>query len=171
MDFYEKYLASALRFLGYRPRSEKEVRDNLLKKFHRSRFPKEYKQDADEAIERVIQFLTDQRFVNDEAFVRWWVESRTRFKQRSKWVMLKELQEKGINKELAEKFLEKDDAPQIDDLSQAKILVKKRMQKISYLPKQEIYKKLGTYLGSKGFSWEIIKRSIDDALDTEYNRE
>lgn len=169
MDYYEKYLSSALHFLGYRPRSEKEVLDNLYKKLNRFKISDEQKQAAEQAIARVIQFLREQKFINDEEFVRWWVESRMRFKQRSRWVILKELQTKGISKEFAEKVLEKEGAPEIDDLTQARILVKKRIRKYKDLPKQEIYKKLGMYLGGKGFSWEIIKRGIDDVLDTEYN--
>lgn len=171
MDYYEKYLASALHFLGYRSRSEKEVRDNLLKKLNRFKVSEETKKEQEEAVEKVISFLKEQRFLNDAEFVRQWIESRMRSKQRSTWVILRELKEKGIAQDLIEKVLSSDDAPEINDLEQAKILVKKRIRKYEDLPRKEIYQKLGTYLASKGFNWDIVKRSIDDVLDTEYNKE
>jgi len=169
MDFYEKYLAAALRFLSYRPRSEKEVRDNLLKKFSRSPFPEEYKQDAEHAIERVIQFLLAQKFLDDSAFVKSWVRNRTEYKQKSKWLIIKELQEKGIKKEFIEKVLAEEDSPEINEYIQAKTLVEKRINKYIDLPHQQLYQKLGAYLGRRGYRWEIIKRSIDDVLGSRYN--
>lgn len=169
MDYYEKYLAASLHFLSYRARSEKEVRENLLKKLRKVTLPELIQHEAELTIEKVISFLKEQKFLDDEAFTRGWIESRTRFKQRSKFLIVRELQEKGISKELIEKVLQQEDAPQINELEQAKELVQKRIKKYQGMEKQIIYQKLGGFLGRRGYSWEIIKRSIDDVLQSEYN--
>ena len=54
MGDFEKFYNIALRFLAYRPRSEKEVRDYLTRKKNESSI-----------IERVIVKLREQKFVDD----------------------------------------------------------------------------------------------------------
>ncbi|HUD44057.1 MAG TPA: RecX family transcriptional regulator [Patescibacteria group bacterium] len=165
---YERYLLSAYRFLNYRLRSEKEVRDNLLKK-----------KASPEVIEKIISKLKEQRFLNDETFARMWVESRSRTKPRSHYLLKLELRQKGINDEIIEKILNNEQRAKSkdeiffsekeipSDIELAKSLVEKKIKKYKGLQRQEIYQKLGGVLGRKGFSWCIIKRCIDDALDEE----
>lgn len=145
----DKFYNSALRFLSYRPRSEKEVRDKLkTKKVEPS------------IIEKIISKLKDKKFINDEEFAKGWIESRQRFKPRSLRLIKIELKQKGIGSEAIDNLQLTIDS----DLDSAKKLVEKRMQRLKGLDKQKIYEKLGRYLSSKGFGWNTIKKSIDEAL-------
>jgi len=159
MEDFEKFYNLALRFLSYRPRSEKEVRDRLKIKNQKSNL-----KDLDLIIDKVIEKLKEKKFINDEEFAKGWIESRLRFKPRSLRLIKLELKNKGIDSETIEKMIN-DERLMINDLENAKKLVQKKLERFENLPKQEIYQKLGRHLASKGFNWDTIKKSIDEILD------
>jgi regulatory protein len=149
----EKFYNLILRFLSYRPRSEKEVRDKLKRK------------QVDSSIaEKIIAKLKEKKFINDEEFAKGWIENRLRFKPRSLRLIGFELKQKGIAQELTDKLIDNTKAIS-GDLDSAKKLVQKKIEKFKALPKQEVYQKLGRFLASKGFNWDTIKKSIDDILN------
>ncbi len=157
-DLFEKYLNKAFHFLSFRPRSEKEVRDSLLKK-----------KAPPEIIERVIASLKEHKFLNDEDFARWFIDNRLRFNPKGLRVIKMELKQKGIDREIIDTAvdnLSKDvggDAPN-SDLESAKRLVEKKMPRYKGMERQVIYQKLGAFLARRGFNWDIIKASIDSEL-------
>jgi regulatory protein len=153
MDLFEKYYNYSLKFLSYRPRSEKEVVDALVKK----KAPKE-------VVAKVISYLKELRFINDDEFARWWVDQRTSYRQRSKYVIGMELRQKGIAQDLIEKYVTENAETAVNDLEQAKILAVKKIDRYRKYERQELYVKLGGVLARKGFSWYVIKRAIDFAL-------
>ena len=159
MDDFEKFYNLALRFLSYRPRSEKEVRDKLKSKKVES-----------STIEIIISKLIEKKFINDEEFAKGFVESRLRFKPRSVRLIKLELKQKGIEQELIDKMIN-DEARlpdgqglMINDLENAKKLIEKKLPRYKGLPKQKIYEKVSRFLASKGFGWDTIKKSIDEAF-------
>lgn len=159
MDDFEKYLNSALRFLSFRPRSEKEIRDKLIGK-----------KAPQEIIERVITSLKDHKFLNDEDFARWFIEQRLRFRPKGLRIIKLELKQKGIDSEIIESAisnLSTDDEGGVpsNDLESAKKLVEKKISKYIGLEKQVIYQKLGAFLARRGFNWDTIKKSIDEGLE------
>jgi len=157
MKEFEKYYNIALRFLSYRPRSEKEVRDRLKIKIQKSKVK------IDELIiEKIVVKLKEKKFINDEEFAKGWVENRLRFKPRSARLIKLELKQKGINPDAINNLQLTIDS----DLESAKKLVEKRIGRLKDLPKQEIYEKLGRYLAAKGFGWDTIKKSIDYVYET-----
>ena len=148
----DKFYNLALRFLSYRTRSEKEVRDKLATK-----------QVDRPTIDKIIAKLIEKKFINDEQFVGQWIENRSRFKPRSARLIKMELKQKGISQEIIESGIKNQELGSESDLEQAKKLVGKRIGRLKNLPKQEIYQKLGRYLASKGFNWDTIKKAIDPA--------
>lgn len=157
MEDFEKFYNKALRFLSYRPRSEKEVRDRLKLKVKSSKLKVE-----EDIIDKVIEKLKEQKFINDEEFAKWFVESRLRFKPRSLRLIKTELKQKGIVDEIINNL-----QLTINDLEQAKKLAEKRIARFRNkfgMTREEIYQKLGRFLASKGFDWDTIKKSIDEVL-------
>ena len=154
MDQFEKLYAKSLKYLSFRIRSEKEMRDYLLKK-----------NAPPEVLEKIISSLKTSKFLNDEEFARMWIESRNRANPRAQKVLKFELQQKGINKEIIEKFLTSE--RMATDLDSAKALVRKRLPRLKGAEKEEVYKKLGGFLARKGYSWDVVKHSIDDCLAEE----
>lgn len=163
MSDFEEFYNKALRFLSYRPRSEKEVRDYLKVK---SKLLEINDLDIESIIDKVIQKLKEQNFINDEEFARWWIEQRTTFKPRSLKLIKLELRQKGIPNEIIESRITNQESR--GDLEQAKELIKKRIERVRNLSKQEIYQKLGGFLARRGFDWETIKQSIDEFISKEY---
>lgn len=158
-DHYEKYYLKAVFFLKFRQRSVKEMREYLKKK-----------NTPDHILERVITQLTAEKFLNDAEFARQWMQSRARFKPKGKRIVIMELKQKGITQDVIESVMNEetpDDVP--TEQEQLALLVSQKMGKYTGLSRQEIYQKLGAYLGRKGFSWDMIKKSIDHALEKEYN--
>lgn len=156
MEEFEKFYNKALRFLSYRPRSEKEIRDKLISK-----------RVSEKIIKEVIKKLKAQKFINDEEFVGWWVEQRINFKPRSLRLIKMELRQKGVHQEIIEKIISNDQFLISNDLDRARKLVEKKMERFRNkfgMTRQEIYQKLGRFLASKGFDWETIKKSIDEVV-------
>ena len=152
MDLFDKYYTLSLKFLSYRQRSEKEVRDYLGRK-----------RSQPDIVEQIITKLKEQKFLDDEEFARIWIESRNRSKPRSNRLLRLELKRKGIASEIVDR-LTADGKRQSTDLELAKKIVSKKINKLRNAEKQEIYKKLGGMLARRGFDWETIKRAIDEIL-------
>jgi len=147
-----KFYNKALKFLSYRPRSEKEIRDKLLGK-----------KASEEIINKIISRLKKNNFLNDEEFVKWWIEQRTRFKPRSVRLIKIELKQKGIGQELIDETI--DHLPlTIDDLESAKKLIEKRLPRYKNLSWEEKFQKIARLLSSKGFSYDIIKEIFKEIL-------
>jgi len=152
-DMQKKYIELVYRYLGIRNRSEKEIRDYLTKKKAES-----------SVIEKIVSLLYEQKFLNDETFARSWVAQRARFRPKGKSALKFELLQKGISKEPIEQILAEKNEELPDELTQAKGLIERRIQKLQGQPRQEIYNKVGAFLARRGFSWEIIKKAIDESL-------
>ncbi len=165
MDEFDRYYRKAINFLSYRARSIKEVQENLEKTLQKRKLPVESTEDHKKIILEVIDKLIIQKFLDDTQFALWWIEQRARNKPKSKMVLRMELKQKGVSQEIITAALSNEELEAvIDDLSQARKLVEKKIERYKDLPRNDIYKKLGGYLGRRGFSWEVIKRSIDENL-------
>jgi regulatory protein len=148
MDFDEIKLqvlrayTRALKLLSYRPRSEKEIRDRLIRK------------EFDPLIiDQVIDKLKEDKFLNDKEFAQWLTESRQNYKGRSKYVIRNELSEKGVDKETITKTL----SNAKDDLETAKELFERRRRIFERYSGEEYTKKVTGFLQRKGYSWDIIQ--------------
>ena len=157
-DDFGVNLNRALRFLSFRPRSEKEIRDYLSKK-----------KVSELVVQKIISKLKENKFLNDMEFARWWIEQRTLIKPRAWRVIKIELKQKGISKETIEELEQNTEFKLQNDLEMAIKLAQNRLPRYKNLPKEEIYQKMGRFLVSKGFDWETIKISIDEVFSKEYN--
>ena len=66
---YGKLYQRTLEWVLSRPRSEKETSDYLYKKIYEKKLDKEY-------IGKIIEKLEKKKYLNDEAFAKWYVENR-----------------------------------------------------------------------------------------------
>lgn len=153
MDQFEKFYNKALRFLSFRPRSEKEVKDNLKKK-----------KSSDLIISQVIKKLKEQKFLDDLEFAKWWIEQRTVVRPTGLRLIKIELQRKGIDKELIDELLQSSEYLEENELSQAKKLVQKKLKRYKNLPREKIYRRLGSFLGRRGFDYDTIKDVLKEML-------
>jgi regulatory protein len=142
---YQKLLARCLKLLSLRPRSRKEIEDYLAKKTSDS-----------ELTNLLINKLTDLKLIDDAAFTRWLIESRS--KSRGSRFIQQELKSKGI--EVEKLPLQTDET-----ITAEKLLLHKSALwgKLSY---RDYYSKAWRYLSYRGFSSEIIAKAVKNA----YNR-
>ncbi|MDP3941236.1 MAG: regulatory protein RecX [bacterium] len=168
MDLFEKYYTLSLKYLQMRQRSEKEIVAYLMKKSAKGGSASGGKKTPDDTILRVLAKLKENKFLDDGLFAKMWIEGRTRAKPRSKWLLTRELKEKGVSEEIIENiFLATTEMK--SDLSLAKEAIGKRILKHREHPRTEIYQKIGGFLARRGFDWETSKRAIDDLLKERYN--
>ena len=85
----------ALRFIGYRLRSEKELRSKLREKqFH------------PQVIEDTVRYLRENRFLDDEAFTRSFVKDALMRKPTGRRLLQRQLRLKGIETDMIETILD-----------------------------------------------------------------
>ena len=143
---YSKAKDIALKFLSYKARSEKEVRDKLVSKEVESM-----------TIDRVIEFLKRYDYINDEKFANSYVRERIRLKLEGRKKLVYDLRQKGIKQEIIDHVLDNTD---IDEIDQAIKLLEKKVHdktELDIKEKQRIYQ----FLLRKGFSYDIIKKAFD----------
>ena len=171
MDNFEKLYNKALRFLSFRPRSEKEIRNYLIKKIKNKKLniknELENEKSIETTIDSIISKLKEQKFINDKEFVRWWIEQRTIIKPKAARLIKFELKQKGISDEL----IENSELRIKNDLEKAFDLAQKRMSRYKNEEPKRIYEKLGRFLAAKGFDYDLIKEVIDQVLSKEYNKQ
>lgn len=177
MDFDSLYLR-VLKYLNFRPRSEKEIRDYLKKLLKRHpELDSGSHEIADQArndealVDLVVHKLKQQRFLNDTEFAKMWIRSRTEFKPKGERLIRLELKQKGISKDLIDEALVSFDEDQQhhseearDDRVLAKELLEKKRKKYEGMEKQERFNKAGSMLARRGFDLDDIKWAIDQVF-------
>ena len=138
-DAYE----AAVRYLAGRPHTVAEIHRHLRSK----------KFDA-ETIDRAIDRLRAQRYVDDEAFARWWLEQRERFKPRGQRALRTELAQKGVGRAVVDLILG-ERAPDAD-VEQARRALSRPLTRWADMPDAEKRRKIHTYLAARGFDYDTI---------------
>ena len=136
----ERALQQAMLFLGYRARSESEIRQNLRK--HEIPEP---------IIEETLERLRQDGLANDNQFARAWVENRSAFRPRSRRLMAMELRQKGLDNEAISSATEN-----VDDEALAYEAAQKKVSRLKNLEWSEFRKKMSDFLGRRGFSYSVI---------------
>ncbi|MBW3632590.1 MAG: RecX family transcriptional regulator [Chloroflexi bacterium] len=141
---------AALVFLGYRPRSEKEVRDRLRRGGY-----------DQEAIDHAISRLHAWRYLDDADFARRWVENRTTHRPRGKRLLQQELRHKGIDTETAREAIAEVD---LDETGAAEALARRRLPSYAGDDPVAIRRRLGAYLARRGYGYDVIRVALERAL-------
>lgn len=143
VDLFGKCLEAALHLLSYRPRSEAEIRQRLYRRFEK------------ETIDRVVLHLQERQIVDDAAFARFWTENRESFSPRSKRLLKMELRRKGIDSEMVDEVLDG-----VDDEESAYRAAQRKGHNLGK-DYETFRQKLGAFLGRRGFSYDVINRTIE----------
>lgn len=150
--------------LNIRLRSEKEIRD-YLKRLSFKRKIKDKEEVSEQAIELLINKLKQKGLINDQEFARAWWESRS--KKKGARVIIQELYQKGIDKEIIELIVNEN----VDGNEEktAQMLLEKKLKAWNRLPLQELKKKAYQFLLRRGFSYSIVKGVVEGFVKKEYN--
>jgi regulatory protein len=138
---------AAVRYLGSRPRSVSEIRRHLRTK----RFD-------DEAQGKAIEQLRAQRYIDDEAFARYWVEQRLRFRPKGDRALVSELMQKGIARETIDLVI--GEADPNAETERARAAIRRPMTRWLAMDDRERKRKIQQYLGARGFGYDVIEEVI-----------
>lgn len=146
-DARETALQRALHFISFRPRTAREVRQNLEK----AGMP------AD-VIDETLVRLQEQRLIDDSRFAEFWIDNRTTFRPRSERLLARELRQRGLTEPVIQEAIQ---AAAIDEQAAAYQAAQKRSRRLAGLDRQTYRQKLGSFLARRGFSYETISGVID----------
>ena len=155
---FDRYYNLSLRYLSYRPRSEKEIVDYLNEKQKRK------KELTEDIVSEIITKLKKYDFIDDRSFTKSWIDSRIKYKNKPIWIIRSELKQKGISDELIDESLPKTEIRETD-LESAKKLAEKRKDFYRNLDEKKRDEKVMNYLLRKGFNWDVAKIVIKDDSD------
>ncbi len=148
-DLVVRAVDSAARFLGHRPRSVAEVRKNLKGK------------DFDEGvIDKALERLTALGYLDDAAFARYWVESRTQFKPLGTAALRYELRQKGVGEAVLREALDA-----VDDESGAYAAAGPLLKRLRGVDRRTARQKISTTLARRGFAYDDVRSALDRLFD------
>ncbi|OGO31304.1 MAG: hypothetical protein A2Z29_08890 [Chloroflexi bacterium RBG_16_56_11] len=143
-DRFQRCLNAAVRFLGYRPRSEADLKQRLRK----------HGFDTD-CIEKALARLRERGLIDDTEFARFWKDNRNTFRPRSRRLVRLELQRQGLDRDIIEQI-----TSEIDDGDAAYRAALARAKRLPLTDFQGFRRQLGQYLLRRGFGWDIIETTV-----------
>ncbi len=144
-DERRRALEVAHRALVLRPHSRREISQRLARKHF-----------GQQAIEFAVAELTARGILNDAEFARFWRDNREAFRPRSHTLINQELRRLGVAAEVAVAV-----TSDIDDEAGALAAGQKKARLLSGADYDTFSRRLGDYLKRRGYSYEIIHRTID----------
>lgn len=146
-----KAINSALKYLSYRQRSIKELRDHLVRKGYDKSI-----------IENTIDYLEDKNYINDYQFAKSFIRDKSYLNKQGINKIRYDLLNKGVSKEIVAKTLKFDDDQEFDNAME---LANKKMKSYKNQDRNTIYRKLGGFLQRKGYRYDTVKKVLREVLD------
>ena len=135
----------ALHYLSYRPRSESEMRRYLSRR------------GCDEGlIGSILARLGRARLIDDEAFARYWIDNRHRFRPRGAWALRSELRQKGVANDVLTRALE-----DVDEDTEALNAATRAVRRFAHLDEATFRRRLLGFLRRRGFGYQTSRQVID----------
>ena len=129
------------RYIGIRPRSEKEIRDHFKD-------------------EKIVKKAKSLNLINDLDFAKWWVEQRQTFRPKGKILLKLELKQKGISDEIINEVLSNFSS----DTQQILLIAQKKLSRYKNLPILDQKQKLLAFLLRRGFEFDEAKSAVDSLV-------
>lgn len=157
----EAAIEIAARYLGTRPRTRWEVQRRLRKAGA-----------VPTVIEATLERLANSGFIDDAAFVRWWVEQRDRHAPRGRRMLESELRAHGVGREVIEELREELAAPErpadgaelpADDEERARDALARHLHGRPVPDDAKALQRLGAFLVRRGFAPETARRVLREA--------
>ena len=155
---YDRARDFAVRYLGRAPRTRRQLRDKLT--------DKEF---STEAIDNVIQFLTQKGYLDDVTFAKNYISHKTRINNYGRRRIIVGLLQKGVSKEdirAAYNQTNEDDSTGDETAAATRALAKrtarKNINEIKNDPKEK--QRLVAFLMRRGFSYDIVKKVMQGYL-------
>jgi regulatory protein len=151
--------AAALRFLAPRPRSRAEVRRRLLRPrpvSPRATPALASRPPADPAaVERTLDRLASDGYLDDHDFASYWVDNRERFSPRGARALSAELRQRGVDRATVDAATEP-----VRDAERALAAGRQRLRALAGLDYRAFNDRLGPFLLRRGFGYEVARAAV-----------
>jgi regulatory protein len=161
----EAALEVAARFLGSRPRTRWEVERRLRGAGV-----------AEDVVTATLDRLADLGYLDDAAFVRWWLEQRDRHSPRGRRMLEDELRQRGVSREVIEEFREAYAAPErgldgeqlpATDEGRARVALERHLRGRPVPTDPWSLQRLGAFLMRRGFDRDTVRAALSAASRAE----
>lgn len=147
-DEFNKCKIFALKQISYSQKTSFDIRKKLKDK-----------QFSKDSIDKTIEYLEKFNLINDEIYVRSFVNDKSNISSWSKNKIFYKLKLKGIDDCIINKYLDLIDYE--DEYKKALELAKRKVHNdFSFENKQKIYR----FLANRGFSYDIIKKCLSEII-------
>lgn len=116
---------------------------------------------SEDARERVLDRLIDEKFVDDERFARLFVREKIRFDRWGRRKIEQALYQKGVASDISRRVLD-----EVDDeayVAELKKLIAAKRRSVQAESDYELRQKLTKYALGRGFDYNVIRQCIDGA--------
>ncbi len=156
----ERTMTRAVNLLAAKPRSVRELRERLLEKLWTN----------DEIVDRVIEKLTEYKYLDDEQFAKDFAMSKLRQKPQGKRRLQQTMSQKKLDKDVVESAIfeafEKLPEDVLIDLTIAKRL------RLKGIPEtREDTKKFYDHLLRQGFGFDLIREKMSAVIRNEFEQD
>ena len=149
-DDSKRARSAALRYLGYRDRTVREMRDYLERK--------EY---SPAVVRQTLAYLQDSGFLDDARFADRFARSRVENRRFGRFRLKQELIKKGVEDAVAEQALDAVFA-EVKERDLARASGEKKMQGWRGLEVRKIRQRLAQFLQRQGFSADTVYETVED---------
>ena len=101
------------------------------------------------------QLWRELRLLDDQAFAEAWTESRQRNSPRGRRMLLAELAQKGVEREVAQESV-----AAVDEEAAAVRAARKRSRTLRGLEFRDFRRRLGDFLARRGFGYDVCEAAI-----------
>ena len=148
LDDVTRAFDRAVTLLARRPYSTAEIRRYL-----------ESKEIAPPVIEEALANLIRLGYLDDRAFVQYWIENRERFRPRGPRALQFELRQKGIPEDIIESAL-----AEMDAYDSAYRAAQERVRRLRGVDQEDFRQKVGSFLVRRGFGYDIVREVVDNLI-------
>jgi regulatory protein len=140
----QRAFRTGLRILGYRPRTRRDVVKRLERRY------------SPDAAQQAVERLEQSGYLNDADFARSWRRSREAHRPRSASLIRRELEQRGVSRELAEEAV-----ADLDEEDSAYRAGLRRLRSLRGLDWMTFRRRLGDYLRRRGFPAALTHRTVE----------
>ncbi len=147
----------ALRFLSYRPRSEREVRDKLREK-----------EFGDAEISRTLDDLRSHGLLNDAEFARTYIRNAIAVRPAGKTLLMKKLLALGVNKGVIEEAATEclsGDVQRASATATAEQLLRRARSAKKKEDPRKLRQRIASALLRRGYGWDTVEPVLKKLLD------
>ncbi len=144
----EYYKSAVLNYIGFKMRTRQEVVRYLISK-----------ECPDTICNEILEFLESYQYIDDASYVRHYISQSRNIQHWSQKDITNRLRQKGVSAEIIQEAFE--EAPEEAEEQEARKVLEKKLRNATTIDT----KKLGAFMMRKGFSYDIIRRLLEEISD------